>query len=180
VTCLALVSAGPGWFVKIFKRLCNDAVPSLQSSWSRHRVGVSSWHSNSSCWLLMPCALPLPVSEFSVSWHLIFVLLWFYRWEISWFLPGWSIVFHPLLCWSMLSERFWFQKGSGAEYHELFLVCGWPTPPLPIPSLLALGCLFCVSPLFSIGGEVSWPWLRSTKPSTALWCVAKKFSFLCQ
>ena len=51
-------SRSKSWLViRDWKRFCDEAVPSLRSSWIRPRVGVLSWHSNSSCSLLVVLSL---------------------------------------------------------------------------------------------------------------------------
>ena len=46
-----------------WKRFCDETAPNLRSSWIRPRVGVLSWHSNSSCSLLVVLSL-VPIKFF--------------------------------------------------------------------------------------------------------------------
>jgi len=58
------------------KRLCEEDAPRLRSLWIRMRVGVLSWHSNSSCSLLVCLSIValyvLRLFSFSIrtAWHL--------------------------------------------------------------------------------------------------------------
>jgi len=57
VLCLGHMSSqslNRSWLViNDWNRFCEDDAPRLGSSWMRPRVGISSWHSNSSCSLLI-------------------------------------------------------------------------------------------------------------------------------
>ena len=51
-------SCSRSWLViSDWKRLCEEDAPRLRSSWMRQRVGVLSWHSNSSCLLLVSLSI---------------------------------------------------------------------------------------------------------------------------
>ena len=51
-------SLNRSWLViSDWNRFCDDDAPRLRSSWMRLRVGVLSWHSNSSCSLLVVLSL---------------------------------------------------------------------------------------------------------------------------
>ena len=85
-------SLNRSWLViNDWNRFCEDDAPRLRSSWMRPRVGVLSWHSNSSCSLLV--FLSLVPSRFSVFCLTVLVQLDICLSGLCPILPFVSIVF---------------------------------------------------------------------------------------
>jgi len=85
-------SLNRSWLIiSVWNKFCDDDAPRFRSSWMRPRVGVLSWHSNSSCSLLV--VLSLVPTNFCVFCLAVLVQLGIYLSGLCPILPYVSIVF---------------------------------------------------------------------------------------